>query len=242
MSMAREFCSLVLSIRKKVNIRVRQPLQKLLIPIASNDMMVQLKKIEDLILAEVNVKEMQYLPADNDFIKKRVKPNFVVLGKRLGSRMKAAATAINVMEQAEIRKLEQLGTCEIVLDGEPIEISREEVEIQSEDVAGWMVASRNAFTVALDVSVTAELENEGNAREVVNRIQKIRKDQDLALTDRIIVEIQSDPELDAAFTEFNTYICAEILADQVLLKQGLIEGVETDINGKTLKINVIKKG
>ena len=105
-----------------------------------------------------------------------------------------------------------------------------------------MVASRNAFTVALDVSVTAELENEGNAREVVNRIQKIRKDQDLALTDRIIVEIQSDPELDAAFTEFNTYICAEILADQVLLKQGLIEGVETDINGKTLKINVIKKG
>jgi isoleucyl-tRNA synthetase len=221
---------------------VRQPLQKLLIPIASNDMMVQLKKIEDLILAEVNVKEMQYLPADNDFIKKRVKPNFVVLGKRLGSRMKAAATAINVMEQAEIRKLEQLGTCEIVLDGEPIEISREEVEIQSEDVAGWMVASRNAFTVALDVSVTAELENEGNAREVVNRIQKIRKDQDLALTDRIIVEIQSDPELDAAFTEFNTYICAEILADQVLLKQGLIEGVETDINGKTLKINVIKKG
>jgi isoleucyl-tRNA synthetase len=242
MSMAREFCSLVFSIRKKVNIRVRQPLQKLLIPIASNDMMVQLKKIEDLILAEVNVKEMQYLPADNDFIKKRVKPNFVVLGKRLGSRMKAAATAINVMEQAEIRKLEQLGTCEIVLDGEPIEISREEVEIQSEDVAGWMVASRNAFTVALDVSVTAELENEGNAREVVNRIQKIRKDQDLALTDRIIVEIQSDPELDAAFTEFNTYICAEILADQVLLKQGLIEGVETDINGKTLKINVIKKG
>ena len=242
MSMAREFCSLVLSIRKKVNIRVRQPLQKLLIPIASNDMMLQLKKIEDLILAEVNVKEMQYLPADNDFIKKRVKPNFVVLGKRLGSRMKAAAAIINSMEQAEIRKLEQFGTCEIVLDGESIEISRDDVEIQSEDVAGWMVASRNAFTVALDVSLTAELENEGNAREVVNRIQKIRKDQDLALTDRIIVEIQSDPELDIAFTEFNPYIRAEILADQVLLKKGLIEGVETDINGKTLKINVIKKG
>lgn len=242
MSMAREFCSLVLSIRKKVNIRVRQPLQKLLIPIASDDMMLQLKKIEDLILAEVNLKEMQYLPADNDFIKKRVKPNFVVLGKRLGSRMKAAASTITAMEQAEIRKLEQLGTCEIVLDGESIEISRDEVEIQSEDVAGWMVASRNAFTVALDVSITAELENEGNAREAVNRIQKMRKDQDLALTDRIIVEIQSDPELDAAFTEFNAYICAEILADQVLLKKGLTEGVETEINGKTLKINVIKKG
>ena len=156
--------------------------------------------------------------------------------------MKAAAAVITAMEQAEIRKLEQLGACEIVLDGESIEINRDEVEIQSEDVAGWMVASRNAFTVALDVSITEELENEGNAREVVNRIQKIRKDQDLALTDRIIVEIQSDPELDAAFTEFNAYICAEIFADQVLLKKGLIEGVETEINGKTLKINVIKKG
>jgi isoleucyl-tRNA synthetase len=242
MSMAREFSSLVLSIRKKVNIRVRQPLQKLLIPIASDDMMLQLKKIEDLILAEVNVKEMQYLPADNDFIKKRVKPNFVILGKKLGGKMKAAASLITAMEQSAIRKLEQEGKCEIVLEGEPIEILRDEVEIQSEDVAGWMVASRNAFTVALDVSLTPELENEGNARELVNRIQKIRKDQDLELTDRINVEIQSDPELDGAFTEFNAYICAEILADQVLLKQGLNEGVDTEINGKTLKINVIKKG
>ena len=242
MSMAREFSSLVLSIRKKVNIRVRQPLQKLLIPIASDDMMLQLKKIEDLILAEVNVKEMQYLPADNDFIKKRVKPNFVILGKKLGSKMKAAASLITAMEQSAIRKLEQEGKCEIILEGETIEILRDEVEIQSEDVAGWMVASRNAFTVALDVSLTPELENEGNARELVNRIQKIRKDQDLELTDRINVEIQSDPELDGAFTEFNAYICAEILADQVLLKQGLNEGVDTEINGKTLKINVIKKG
>jgi isoleucyl-tRNA synthetase len=242
MSMAREFSSLVLSIRKKVNIRVRQPLQKLLIPIASDDMMLQLKKIEDLILAEVNVKEMQYLPADNDFIKKRVKPNFVILGKKLGGKMKAAASLITAMEQSAIRKLEQEGKCEIVLEGETIEILRDEVEIQSEDVAGWMVASRNAFTVALDVSLTPELENEGNARELVNRIQKIRKDQDLELTDRINVEIQSDPELDGAFTEFNAYICAEILADQVLLKQGLNEGVDTEINGKTLKINVIKKG
>ena len=242
MAMAREFSSLVLSIRKKVNIRVRQPLQKLLIPIASEAMMQQLKKIEDLILAEVNVKEMQYLPADNDFIKKRVKPNFVILGKKLGAKMKSAASIITALDQQSIRKLEQEGKLNIVLENEEVEILREEVEIQSEDVAGWMVASRNAFTVALDVSVTPELENEGNARELVNRIQKIRKDLDLELTDRIIVEIQSDPDLDHSFTDFNAYICAEILADQVLLKQGLSEGVETEINGKTLKINVIKKG
>ena len=242
MSMAKEFSSLVLSIRKKVNIRVRQPLQKLLIPISSEQMQQQLEKVEDLILAEVNVKEMQYLPADNDFIKKKVKPNFVILGKKLGAKMKAAASVITALDQQSIRKLEQEGQLAITLDGELVEILREEVEIQSEDVAGWLVASRNAFTVALDVSVTPELENEGNARELVNRIQKIRKDQDLELTDRIIVEIQSDPDLDNSFTDFNAYICAEILADQVLLKQGLTEGVETEINGKMLKINVIKKG
>jgi isoleucyl-tRNA synthetase len=242
MSMAKEFSSLVLSIRKKVNIRVRQPLQKLLIPISSDQMMQQLKKVEDLILAEVNVKEIQYLPADNDFIKKRVKPNFVILGKKLGAKMKAAAAMITALDQQSIRKLEQEGSLSILLEEESIEILRDEVEIQSEDVAGWMVASRSAFTVALDVSVTPALENEGNARELVNRIQKIRKDQNLELTDRINVEIQSDPELDYSFTDFNAYICAEILADQVLLKQGLTEGVETEINGKTLKINVIKKG
>jgi isoleucyl-tRNA synthetase len=242
MSMAKEYSSLVLSIRKKVNIRVRQPLQKLLIPISSDQMMQQLKKVEDLILAEVNVKEIQYLPADNDFIKKRVKPNFVILGKKLGGKMKSAAALITALDQQSIRKLEQAGSLSILLEGESIEILREEVEIQSEDVSGWMVASRNAFTVALDVSVSPELENEGNARELVNRIQKIRKDQNLELTDRINVEIQSDPELDYSFTDFNAYICAEILADQVLLKQGLTEGVETEINGKMLKINVIKKG
>lgn len=242
MAMAREFSSLVLSIRKKVNIRVRQPLQKLLIPISSSQMQEQLKKIEDLILAEVNVKEMQYLPADNDFIKKRVKPNFVILGKKLGAKMKSAASLITALDQHSIRKLEQEGMLTISLEGESIDILREEVEIQSEDVAGWMVASRNAFTVALDVSVTPALENEGNARELVNRVQKIRKDLDLELTDRILVEIQSDTDLDHSFTDFNAYICAEILADQVLLKQGLTEGVETEINGKMLKINVIKKG
>jgi len=203
-------------------------------------MMLQLKKIEDLILAEVNVKEMQYLPADNDFIKKRVKPNFVILGKKLGGKMKAAASLITAMEQSAIRKLEQEGKCEIVLEGETIEILRDEVEIQSEDVAGWMVASRNAFTVALDVSLTPELENEGNARELVNRIQKIRKDQDLELTDRINVEIQSDPELDGAFTEFNAYICAEILANNLEFASTLTTKERVEINEKEIYISIEK--
>ena len=242
MAMAKELSSLVLSIRKKVNIRVRQPLQKMLIPVTGEAMKAQLEKVEDLILAEVNVKEMEYLPADNDFIRKKIKPNFVALGKKLGARMKAAAAVISSMSQQEIRSLESSGVFEMLVDGTPIQLLKEEVDIQSEDVEGWMVASRNALTVALDVVVSTDLEQEGNARELVNRIQKIRKDLDLQLTDRVNVEIQSDPDLHNAFTQYNAYICAEILADHVLLKTGLSEGLDTEINGKMLKINVIKKG
>jgi isoleucyl-tRNA synthetase len=202
----------------------------------------QLKKVEELILAEVNVKEMQYLPADNDFIRKRIKANFVILGKKLGSRMKAAATQIASLSQDAIRSLETTGSMQLNIEGELFEISREEVDIQSEDVQGWMVASRNALTVALDVTITPDLAQEGDARELVNRIQKIRKDLDLALTDLISVEIQSDNQLDISFTQFKAYICAEILADHISLIAGLDKGVETEINGKLLKINVIKKG
>jgi isoleucyl-tRNA synthetase len=242
MFMAQELSSLVLSIRKKVNIRVRQPLQKILIPVTGSAMQDQLKKVEELILAEVNVKEMQYLPADNDFIRKRIKANFVILGKKLGSRMKAAATQIASLSQDAIRSLETTGSMQLNIEGELFEISREEVDIQSEDVQGWMVASRNALTVALDVTITPDLAQEGDARELVNRIQKIRKDLDLALTDLISVEIQSDNQLDISFTQFKAYICAEILADHISLIAGLDKGVETEINGKLLKINVIKKG
>jgi isoleucyl-tRNA synthetase len=242
MFMAQELSSLVLSIRKKVNIRVRQPLQKILIPVTGSAMQDQLKKVEELILAEVNVKEMQYLPADNDFIRKRIKANFVILGKKLGSRMKAAATQIASLSQDAIRSLETTGSMQLNIEGELFEISREEVDIQSEDVQGWMVASRNALTVALDVTITPDLAQEGDARELVNRIQKIRKDLDLALTDLISVEIQSDNQLDISFTQFKAYICAEILADHISLIVGLDKGVETEINGKLLKINVIKKG
>ena len=242
MAMAQDLCSLVLSIRKKVNIRVRQPLQKILIPISSEAMKSQLEKIEDLILAEVNVKEMEYLPADNDFIKKKVKANFVILGKKLGGKMKLAAASISALSQPEIRSLETTGTIDVKVDGEMLTILKEEVDIQSEDVQGWMVASKNALTVALDVSLTPSLEREGSARELVNRVQKIRKDLDLALTDRIKVEIQGHPNLEPAFTQFNAYICAEILADKILFFDVLEQGEETDINGISLKINVTKNG
>ncbi|MEY3152993.1 MAG: hypothetical protein RLZZ333_1590, partial [Bacteroidota bacterium] len=196
MHMAKEFSSLVLSIRKKVNIRVRQPLQKILIPVAASSMKEQLQKVEELILAEVNVKQMEYLPADNDFIKKKIKPNFVILGKKLGGKMKTASNVIAALSQDSIRRLEQSGSLEIDLEGEPYLLQKDEVDIQSEDVEGWMVASRNAFTVALDVQLTKDLEQEGYARELINRIQKIRKDIDLELTDKIMVTVQSNPLFD----------------------------------------------
>jgi isoleucyl-tRNA synthetase len=182
------------------------------------------------------------LPSDNDFIKKKVKANFVLLGKKLGAKMKVVAAAISQLSQPEIRLLESEGKLTITADGENVEIERDEVEIQSEDVAGWMVASKNALSVALDVSVTPALENEGNARELVNRIQKIRKDLDLELTDRIEVEIQQESRLEAVFQEFNAYICSEILADEIRFVKGLTNGEETDLNGISLKINVLKKG
>jgi isoleucyl-tRNA synthetase len=241
MHMAKEFSSLVLSIRKKVNIRVRQPLQKILIPVSASAMQQQLQKIEELILAEVNVKQLEYLPADNDFIKKKIKPNFVILGKKLGGKMKTASNVIAALTQEGIRKLEQEGSIEIDLEGELYLLQKDEVDIQSEDVEGWMVASRNAFTVALDVQVTKELEQEGFARELINRIQKIRKDIDLQLTDKILVTVESNPAFDDSFTRFNDYICAEILAEKIVLEPGLKNGFDAEIEGKTLKINVIKK-
>jgi isoleucyl-tRNA synthetase len=241
MHMAKEFSSLVLSIRKKVNIRVRQPLHKILIPVSASTMQQQLQKVEELILAEVNVKQLEYLPADNDFIKKKIKPNFVILGKKLGGKMKTASNVIAALTQEGIRKLEQEGSIEIDLEGELYLLQKDEVDIQSEDVEGWMVASRNAFTVALDVQVTKELEQEGFARELINRIQKIRKDIDLQLTDKILVTVESNPAFDDSFTRFNDYICAEILAEKIVLEPGLKNGFDAEIEGKTLKINVIKK-
>ena len=154
--------------------------------------------------------------------------------------MKSAAQVISSLSQIEIRQLESLGSIDILVDGSAVQILAEEVEIQSEDVEGWMVASKNALTVALDVSISPALEKEGIARELVNRIQKMRKDLNLDLTDHIIVEIQGQMGLEPAFTQFNAYICAEILADQILFLDELNQGEKTEINGILLKINVIK--
>ena len=241
MQMAQDAASLILSIRKKVNIKVRQPLQKILIPVLDPQMKDQLEKVSDLIKAEVNVKEIAYLAEDSGFIKKKVKPNFVALGKKLGPKMKAVATALSAFQQEDILKLEKEKHYVLDLDGEKIDLQAEEVEVTSEDIPGWMVAAKGRLTVALDVTVTPELEQEGHARELVNRIQKIRKDQGYELTDKVLVKVSATPELVESFTRFNTYICAEILAEDLGFEQDLPQGIETDVDEIPLKILVTKK-
>ncbi|HEY4935963.1 MAG TPA: isoleucine--tRNA ligase [Puia sp.] len=241
MKLAQDASSLILSIRKKINIKVRQPLKKALIPVLNTGMKAQLEKVGELIRSEVNIKEIEYLEADNEFIHKKIKPNFVLLGKKLGAKMKSVSGALAKFTQQDISKLEKEGKIQVPADGESIEIALSEVEISSEDVPGWMVASKGPLTVALDVTVTPELEREGNARELVNRIQKIRKDQEFELTDRINVQIGGARTLEETIREFNYYICAEILADKLDLVAELTNGTLIEVNDVPLTVFVTKK-
>ena len=241
MQMAQDASSLILSLRKKVNIRVRQPLQKVLVPVLNADMRQQLEKVEDLIRAEVNVKAIEYLSGSEGFIKKKIKPNFIALGKRLGPKMKAVSAALGNFSQEEIAKLEKDNHITLFIDKEPIILSLNDVEITSEDIPGWVVANKNALTVALDVTVTPQLAQEGNAREFVNRIQKIRKDNGYDLTDRILVKVADVPALKDSLTIFNEYICTEILADSLELVKEPADGTEIEVNDILLKVFVTKK-
>lgn len=241
MKLAQDISSLILSLRKKVNIKVRQPLQKVLIPVFNKEMMSQIQKVEDLVKSEVNIKEIQYLQDDTGFIKKKIKPNYTLLGKKLGGKMKAVAAALSVFSQDEIAKLEKEGSISLQIDNEPLILQVNEVEITSEDIPGWMVANKDALTVALDVTVTPELVSEGNARELVNRIQKIRKDSGYELTDRILVQVTEHSELKQSIAQFNNYICAEILADKLELVPELHDGTEIEVNEIPLKVFVTKK-
>jgi isoleucyl-tRNA synthetase len=242
MQLAQDASSLILSLRKKVNIKVRQPLQKLLMPVQSEEMKQQLQKVEDLIKTEVNVKEIDYLASTDGFIKKKIKPNFVALGKKLGPKMKTVSAVLGGFNQDDISKMEKEGQYNLSIDGEQVILQLAEVEITSEDIPGWTVANKGALTVALDITVTPELEQEGNAREFVNRIQKIRKDSGFQLTDRIEVKVAASNGLKNSLAQFNDYICAEILADKLEFTTQIDEGTEIEVNDNPLKVIVLKKG
>lgn len=242
MQLAQDTCSLVLSIRKKVNIKVRQPLQKVMVPVLNPEMKQQLALVEDLIKAEVNVKEFEYITDTEGVIKKKIKPNFIALGKKLGAKMKTVGAAISAFSQHDISTLEKEGQITITVDDEAITLLINEVDISAEDIPGWSVASKGSLTVALDITITEKLRMEGEAREFVNRIQNIRKDSGFELTDRISVKLVDNEKLTPSIIEYKNYICGEILADDLTIVPAIENGTAIDVNEMSLTVSVIKKG
>lgn len=242
MQLAQDISSLVLSLRKKVNIRVRQPLQKILVPVVNDTTRNQVTHVADIILSEVNIKEIEFLDARNNFINKKIKPNFKVLGAKLGAKMKAAAQLLTALDQEAITALEQNGFTTLEIDNENVNISLEDVEVLAQDIPGWSVASKDSLTVALDITITDDLKHEGIAREVVNRIQKIRKDKDLNLTDKIDVKIEEYEEIKVAILKYYDYIRSEILANEILLTHETLSGAsEIEVDDHQIKVLIIKK-
>jgi isoleucyl-tRNA synthetase len=242
MQLAQDICSLVLSIRKKVNIKVRQPLQKILIPVLDPAMKLAIEQMEELILAEVNVKEVNYITETEGVISKKLKPNFKLLGAKLGTKMKQASAVIAALSQNQISELERNGTLTIQVEESAITLLINEVDIIAEDIPGWSVAVKGNLTVALDISLSEALLKEGNARELINRVQNIRKEANFELTDKILLQIVDNTNMKDAVNEFSEYICREILATQIDWVSSLEEGVDIDINDQKLRILVRQKG
>ncbi len=246
MQLAQDVSSLILSLRKKVNIKVRQPLQKVLIPAIEPDLAENIRSIEEIIKNETNIKEIEILSADNTFIRKKAKANFKTLGKKLGPKMKWAADQIQSFNNQQIDKIQEgdfLLNVDFEEKGEqPIYISSEDLEITTDDIPGFEVTSKGSLTVALDITITKELKREGTAREFVNRIQGLRKDQNLDLTDKIMVKVVENEAIQGSITEFNTYICAEILADKLEFVSEIEQGTLIEVNDNQLKVNITKTG
>ena len=240
MALAQTVTSLVLSIRKNSKIIVRQPLQSLLFPAVDAEQAEDILAVKNLILSEVNVKELKIADSNDHVLVKRVKPNFRELGKRYGKLMKSLAAALNGLSQEQIADLETSGKIGFDLEGTAVEIMTTDVEIISEDMPGWNVASEGRVTVALDITVTDELKKEGNARELVKRIQNYRKTAGFEITDRITIAIESNSEINDAVAEFGDYIKSQVLATEInIVETGSIaDGVELDMDNYLLKARI----
>ncbi|WP_047549830.1 isoleucine--tRNA ligase [Psychroserpens sp. Hel_I_66] len=235
MENAQTISSLVLSLRAKEKIKVRQPLQKIMIPIDSKEQKEEILAVADLIKSEVNVKDVEVLEDASDILVKQIKPNFKVLGPRFGQDMKAVAKAINSFTADHIKKIEQNGVLDVEISGKMITLEQSDVEITSKDIEGWLVASQGALTVALDVTLTEDLKKEGIARELVNRIQNLRKDSGFELTDRIFVQFQKDETIKNAIETNLEYIKTETLTNKLEIVETLNSGIEIafdDVNTK----------
>ncbi len=215
MQLAQQISSMVLSLRKKTNLRVRQPLQKILIPIASETQKENLEKVSNLILNEVNVKEIEYLSNSQGFLVKKIKPNFKTLGPKYGKLMKEISGKVGGFSQEDIAAIEKSGVYSFNVGDEKVTLLLEDVEIITEDIPGWVVANQGALTVALDVTVTDSLRKEGIARELINRIQNMRKDKAFEVTDKIKIAVGKNDTLEDVVKDYNHYICSETLAENI---------------------------
>lgn len=239
MELAQNISSMVLSLRKKMGINVRQPLAKVLIPVLDDTFQVKVELVKDLILSETNIKEVDFIKDTAGFIKKKVKPNFKALGAKVGKDMKLVTEAINNMSQEDLAKFEREGSIAIL--NTPYTILLSDVEIIAEDIPGWQVTNLGNLTVALDVSITPELKREGLSRELINRIQNLRKELNFEVTDRINVNLQNDNVIADAVMQNKAYICAEILADDMILSENIANGNKIVIEDVELQILIAKQ-
>ncbi|MOA12210.1 Isoleucine--tRNA ligase [compost metagenome] len=239
MAMAQDISSMVLSLRKKVDIKVRQPLNKILLPVLDSEFQAKVEKVKDLILSETNIKEIQYIHDTAGILIKKIKPNFKALGPKVGKMMKEVSNAANNFSQEDINAIERDGFFNLHLNGEVFKLELADVEILSEDIPGWLVTSIGKLTVALDVTITEELKQEGIARELINRIQNLRKDKGFEVTDKIAVTLQSHELVDTAVKNFLPYISAEILGTNFDLADADFSSTDNiEIDEISLKIEI----
>ena len=240
MQMAQDVTSMVLALRRKVNIKVRQPLQCIMIPVVDEDQKRHIEAVKDLIMSEVNVKEVRFVEGASGVLVKKVKCDFKKLGPKFGKQMRAVAAAVSEMSQEAIAELEKNGKYTFQLDGGEAVVEATDVEIFSEDIPGWLVANEGKLTVALEVTVTEELKREGIARELVNRIQNIRKSSGFEITDKINIVLSKNPDTDGAVNEYNTYICNQVLANSLTLADEVADGTELNFDDFSLYVKVTK--
>ena len=241
MAIAQQITSMVLSLRRKKNLKVKQPLTAIMIPVLDEAQKQDIEAVADLIMSEVNVKGINYVGGDAGILVKRIKPDFKKLGPKFGKNMKAAAQALTSLEQSQIAQFEKDGKIALTLNGEEAVVELADVEVISEDIPGWLVANDGNITVALDITITDDLRKEGIARELVNRIQNVRKSKDFNITDRIVVKITPDEHVNDAVVQFKDYIAKQVLA--VAIELAPVEGADVialDMDDYELKITVDK--
>ncbi len=244
MELAQLSSSMILALRRKVNIKVRQPLAKLVIPILDDKLQEQFQRVQSLVLNEVNVKEVEFIRNTEGLITKKIKPNFKTLGKRYGKQMKEIASAFAVMDQKSIAEIERSGMAEdprylLHLAGGDVVLEREDYEITSEDMPGWLVASEGKLTVALDITISEALKREGTARELVNRIQNLRKESGFDVTDKIVAIVEKNPEIVASLEDYLQYVCSQTLCNNIELQDAPQGAAEVEWgNNETLRIKI----